>query len=279
MEATSAFHDSRRRAPITLWVEDRLTQMILEDLWQDPRISIETASGKHGVRYMMNATPREDRSWVLGLVDRDFDEDNYERWDTLQDGACFCLPAHEVENLLLDFPVLSELAGEPAAALENTARQAAEELLWWVVTKRLFWDLNRAINKDRPVHVPQTFGATSASAVVEYLEKTNYIENTAATLDDWTRERLLARVEQCAAEYRGALDSNAWKTCFPGKELIRRLRNRHRRLDSSGGTRDERDQELCRRVVRIMMKQNVVPEALSRLGEIIRRRLPASSGA
>src|SRR5688572_23512411 len=103
------------RAPLNVWVEDPLSHSVLTAHWQDPRINVVITQGKSGVRHMVRSNPDPDRYCVFGVVDRDFDDDNEIEWANV---GCriFHLPAHEFENLLLDFDVLAALAKGPTVA-------------------------------------------------------------------------------------------------------------------------------------------------------------------
>src|SRR4051812_30958548 len=94
------------RGKVKVWVEDWLTHSVLTELWHDADLGVIVADGKPAVHHMVRSAPRPLRSKVYGIVDRDFDEDNQKDWSR-PDCTVLRLPAHEFENLLLDFEVLS----------------------------------------------------------------------------------------------------------------------------------------------------------------------------
>ena len=78
--------------------------------------NVLVGDGKAGVTHMVKASPHG--LPVYGVVDRDFDDDNAVNW-TSPGCRVLRLPAHEIENLLLDFDVLASLSGsdpEPPAS-------------------------------------------------------------------------------------------------------------------------------------------------------------------
>ena len=110
-------------ASCTLWVEDELTRIVLSYFWDDDRIRVLNASGRPGVEHLVRAAPRSFVGKnVVGLVDRDFSQTRPGDWTSPEKYVLYT-PAHEFENLLLDFEVLSVLSGRDSAATIEAARR------------------------------------------------------------------------------------------------------------------------------------------------------------
>ena len=153
------------RAPVSVWVEDPLTYSVLTDVWHDPEINVVITQGKPGVVHMVRSNPNPDRYCVLGIVDRDFEDDNEARW---RDAACrvLRLPVHEFENLLLDFDVLAGLAkGSSAAEIRARGRARAVELCWWMVYKAVLRRMQQELGAGFPADVPEDGALLSAASV------------------------------------------------------------------------------------------------------------------
>jgi hypothetical protein len=268
------------RSPVNIWVEDDLTHSVLTEIWADLQINVIVACGKPSVCHMVLAAPRRHASRVFGLVDRDFDEDDEERWD-LPDRRLLRFPVHEFENLLLDFPLLSELAmGCPADQIRRQAQDRAQELIWWTACKVVLRQVRHDVADDflsDPPMPPAAREVRDRGSALRHLTDQDFWSSRRRALDNWMPDavdrRLLAEADRLQAD----LQSGAWVMTFSGKEILRHLRSHVRGLDRSperrpAPTQAERDEDLGKRLARLMRERQRVPEALVRIRQVVRQK-------
>ena len=266
------------RAPLSVWVEDPLSHSVLTALWQDPRINVVITHGKPGVRHMVRSNPDPARYCVFGVVDRDFDDDNEADWPS---AGCriFHLPAHELENLLLDFEVLAALAkGTSAAAIRAVARARAVQLRWWMVQKAVLREMQRELGAGFPGDAPTDAALLCAADVERRLRTSAYWTEHEAALKSWIEKtRLDDRIRALGEQTKADLDSDAWTQTFSGKEIFRHLRAHVRGLDEApirppNPSASERDLDLGKRIARQMKDMHRVPAKLMELRQIVRTK-------
>lgn len=265
------------RAPVNLWVEDPLTYYVLTDLFSDRDINVIITQGKPAVRYMVRSNPDPDRH-VFGLVDRDFDEDNEARW-LHPDCRVFHVPAHEFENLLLDFEVLATLAkGVSAAEIEALACKRAIELKWWMAHKAVVRTMQRELGAGFPVDAPADGALGSADDVERLLRESEYWTEHEAALRRWAQGTMLHdEVLAWGRRLQADLDADQWRFSFSGKEIFRYLRSYVRGLDEAPArppkpSAAERDINLGKRIARRMNEMGRVPAKLRDLHDVVRRK-------
>jgi hypothetical protein len=266
------------RAPLTVWVEDPLSHSVLTALWQDPRINVVITQGKPGVRHMVRSNPDPARYCVCGVVDRDFDDDNEADWPS---AGCriFHLPAHELENLLLDFEVLAALTkGVTAAAIRAAAHERAVKLRWWMVHKAVLREMQQELGAGFPGDAPTHGVLLSASDVERRLRTSAYWTDHEAALKSWVEKtRLDDRIRELGEQGKADLDGDAWTQSFSGKEIFRHLRSHVRGLDEApirppNPSAAERDLDLGKRIARQMKDMQRVPAKLMELRQIVRAK-------
>lgn len=161
------------RGRARLWVEDVLTRKLLETCWtSDPvgkQVAVQPAGGRGGVEAMLRAVREEGRRNEFGLVDRDF---GALRDGSLTAGPLSTTPGHEIENALLDFPVLATLCARPAEDVRLKARDIAEQLIPWMALRRVVREIKLGLpgtpEDPRPAEV------ASDDAALEWLRQSDY---------------------------------------------------------------------------------------------------------
>jgi hypothetical protein len=260
------------------WVEDPVTHDVLTDLWRDRSINVIISQGKPAVLYMVESNPDRDRYRVYGVVDRDFDDDSEARWER-PECTVFRVPAHELENLLLDFDVLAALAkGDTARQIEEQAHARAVDLKWWMAHKAVLRTLQEELGAGFPGDAPTNAALTSARDVEGLLRASSYWTEHDAALQRWTQGTTLHdEVEGWGRRLDADLAGDGWRLSFSGKEIFRHLRGHVRGLDEAplrppDPTPSERDLNLAKRVARQMRDMGRIPPVLTRLHQIVRTK-------
>lgn len=95
-------------AKYTLYVEDEITRRYLNGLQPNRRlVDVCVVGGRERVLGCLEDDFRSGVKSSLGVVDRDFDRLARSGWCSTSTGMnFFCLPAHEIENYLLDFEII-----------------------------------------------------------------------------------------------------------------------------------------------------------------------------
>lgn len=213
------------RGRARLWVEDVLTRKLLETCWtSDPvgkQVAVQPAGGRGGVEAMLRAVREEGRRNEFGLVDRDFGLEHSEpfaqwRWRST--------PCHEIENALLDFPVLATLCARPAEDVRLKARDIAERLIPWMALRRVVRKIKLGLpptpEDPKPAAVATEEAARGWLAAKEYpgtLEKAVRTDFTAPQVQKLLREEF--------ERTRQTWEKDEWVTDFSGKEIVARLRS------------------------------------------------------
>jgi hypothetical protein len=264
--------------PAHVWVEDPVTHYVLTELWHDRTINVIISQGKAAVLYMVRSNPDPDRYCVCGVVDRDFDADDEARWGH-PECRVFRVPAHELENLLLDFDVLAALAkGDSAGRIEEQAHARAVELKWWMVHKAVLRTLQEELGAGFPGDAPETELLSSAADVEGHLRASEYWREHAAVVQRWAQGPALHdEVERWDRHLSAELAGDGWRLSFSGKEIFRHLRGHVRGLDDAPArppdpTPSERDLNLAKRIARHMRNEGRIPPALARLHQVVRTK-------
>lgn len=267
------------RGRINVWVEDDLTLEVLTGMWHDPMLHVIAAGGSEAVRSMVRAAAnnRKLRDLVVGVIDRDFEADAPD-W-TAPDTRVFVLPAHEIENLLLDFEVLGAMTDKPADELRLLAHTYAQTQRWWAVGKLVLRALRKATSRGFPADPPE--GLRDAEAVAAWLDRQRYWQTHAEELAPWRdldhRRRAIAEFGDMMSQ---DLETEAWTFTFPGKEVLRHLRTHVPGLDRTPQRTQPspttRDLDLAKRITRHMVEVERVPGPLVDLRAQLRRRASPS---
>jgi hypothetical protein len=270
---TTTLHGLYRGA-LNVWVEDPMTHDVLTYLWRDPEINVLVTQGKPGVQLMVRSNPSP--YTVYGVVDRDFDDDNEAEWER-SECSVLRLPAHELENLLLDFEILASLSkGETAAGIRARAHARATELLWWMVCKAVLRELQEDLGRGFPGDPPSDL--RSAGDVERYVGASPYWAEHAGALDRWRASSLLhERVQERQHHFEQQLAGEGWTQSFSGKEILRHLRSTVPGLDEAPPrppkpSQAERDLNLGKRIARQMREKARIPSKLLELRRVLRKK-------
>lgn len=276
MANETAIMELYRLARINIWVEDELTRQTLYALWDDATIQVMNAGSEEGVKHMVNGTEAAVRGTVFGVVDRDFRQDNRQAWAD-SSTRIFRLPAHEVENLLLDFDALARVSGQVSSAdIALEAKKRARELLWWTACKGVLRSVVEdapGVPRDPPQPTAPGQGVDDEASAVAHLAAPEYWLGLGQHHARWPEKKLRSDVAQLAMTLEGGLQSDAWRLSFPGKELLRHLRSKVPGLDTatSRQNRTERDLDLGKRLAAELRADP--PQALVDLRAVLRQRV------
>jgi hypothetical protein len=258
---TAEFDQDLYLAPVTLWVEDHLTRIFLMELWQDPDIRARAAGGRDGVTYLVkNAPPSLRGKSIVGLVDCDFSPENVDRWRD-PETVILRTPAHEFENLLLDFEALARIAGQGSPdELKEKARSHAAQLLWWMTCKQILYEVYLAFTAKFPSPAPAPPAAEAPGdegAAADHLLSSQFWKEHRRLLDHrWTDADVRRRVRELGASYRAHLAGDDWLRSFSGKEILRFLRSHvpglRRAAGGTGLSATQHDEDLARKLARVM---------------------------
>ncbi|WP_437723364.1 hypothetical protein [Sorangium sp. So ce861] len=264
------------RGLLTVWVEDPVSHAVLTDVWGDPQINVLVSDGKPGVMHMVNASPREFH--VYGVVDRDFDDDNAANW-TSPGCRVLRLPAHEIENLLLDFEILASLSGsESATRIRTLAHDHAQKMRFWMVCCRVLWDMQRDLGKGFPERPPNPVGLHSLDEVKRYLERSVYWPEHDSAWQRWRQGHVRSPwIEAACDDFQKQLDGDEWIRSFSGKEIFHFLRSKVPGLDLAPARAprpkpSDRDLNLAKKIARKMRELDRIPPVLVELRQVLRNK-------
>lgn len=261
------------RAPLSVWVEDQLTHDVLTQLWANAQINVLVTGGTQGVHHMIRSLPARVRRKVYGVVDRDFDEDNQARW-LLEDCKILRIPAHELENLLLDFEILSVLSGvESAAQIEQRAKAHAEKLLFFMATKAVLRQMQADLGSEFPTDPSPA--PDSMETAAQYLDQVSYWQRHESEWTKWRTPALReAALESEVKRLSTDLQTQSWLQTFSGKELFRYLRSNVAKLDTApvrppNPSPTDRDVTLANRIATKMIELQRIPPVITELRRVL----------
>ena len=280
-----------RPTAIDLWVEDAFTRTYLKELWDDPRISFHVAGDAAGVAVMARQAEKEQFPAVYGVIDRDFGPTNRDRWfNPGPTSRLFRLPAHEVENYLLD-PNALHHAGTVAAGdgfkldpagIDGVLKERADELAWWAACGAVMADLSRLITAGFPGEPPKPPPAAAAPVsdrnhARDHICDSDWFRDLGTRADPFDEpDEIEARLDQKHDEYAAALSSDEWRQSLPGKELLKHVIGRVWPVPAV--TAAVRAADLAQTVAS-WQQLNAAPTALTDLHQAIRERFDAELGA
>lgn len=215
--------DAFFQADLLLLVEDARTRVVLGECWSSgaarPSVVVRAVGGGSAVRALVQAAREQGRRTVFGLRDADFG--GLGAFD--QRGPDFRLPVHELENLLLDFEVLSSLAsGAAAREIEDAAHRKAETMVPWMATCRVLREL-RTDHPPFPEH-PSVAAMATPDLALSHLRSLRYGESLRRNVvQKWTDEHLQTLLGQYLKDYARELADGRWVQTFAGKEIFEHL--------------------------------------------------------
>ena len=262
-------------AKYTLYVEDEITRRYLNALESNRKlVDVRVVGGCERVIGCLEDDFRSGVNNTFGIVDRDFDRQAKSGWCSTGAGMpFFCLPAHEIENYLLDFDIIAKFRcpgidpQKPASHWQSIARTIAEGYLYSIVYNQILADVRREYLADYPSHLKLSSSPArgyTASLAGEKIASEAELVNKLKT-NDWLStaanrsgrlfapEALEQRVSEDIAYYRGLLGGADWVRAFPGKEMFRAITN-------SMSMSDVQWLDLARFVAEIQREQSKVPQ-------------------
>lgn len=214
-------------APIILWVEDLVTSVYLEAVWQhDRRFQLYVGGGHEVLAAVVEDARRSGRSHVYGLRDRDFGPTNRHRWQQL-DVSTFVLETFEVECFLLDPPALANCmintAGRDEEWISDHLHEQARASLWWMACRKVIAELREARQAEFPSH-PKRGAVSSRVQAEKVLLDNDWVRLTVPGLPDRIDEqRLRDALHEAHEHYAALLDRGAWTAACSGKEIVHEL--------------------------------------------------------
>lgn len=265
-----------------VYVEDRVTQIYLSNL-QPNRSLVQfiIVGGRNRVLGCLEDDFRNNVELTLGVTDRDFDRNAKLGWCITDVGReYYCLPAHEIENYLLDFEAIESFRcpgvnpQKPASHWLEIAKKIASGYLYSVVYNQVLSDLQREYSKNYPRHLPLSCGPgadygimlnavnieTETELVVKLLGETWFAHAAQRFESLFSSESLKERVSQAVEYYKSILDRKGydWVYAFPGKEMYKAIAN-------SMSLTDSYSEDLTKYIARTQMANNTVPSDIQDL--------------
>ena len=215
------------RRPINVWVEDSLTSEYLQELWREPRALLLIAGATGSVKPAVQDAARNGASNVFGIVDRDFENTNRQRWENAQ-LRCFVVPAHEMENYLLDEYALAgcDLNNRSRSAVDILARMRdrAKGLLLWMAVCHTLKRVRRYCLDDYPQR-PSATKISTLNEAWQFIEQSPWFQSFSTRAADIAAP---ATVRGWLSDAFASLDhdlaTDDWKQTFSGKEILRDIR-------------------------------------------------------
>jgi len=267
------------RGVINLWVEDSLTSEYLSTLWSDPDVRFLVGGGNEGVQVVVKDAEEAGFPNVFGLTDRDFRPSNKLGWnDPKKTFRTFVLPAHEIENYLLDPVALSKSLfnnrGLDSAAIQSLLEGAASRLCWWAACREVLAELRYRFRADfipdPPCKLESQGDAKNHICGSPWFTKlgTEVARTTPADVD-----QLLADGYAIA---QSQLQDGTWREQFAGKEIFRDIGSRicdRTSLHGYNPTKSEFDVALAKQLAKAQIDSSSVPSDLTDLREALRLRI------
>ena len=119
----------------------------------DADIAFLIGGGNEGVQAIVNDAEEAGYPNVFAVIDRDFRESNKASWiNPGKTSRRFILPAHEIENYLLDADALAasrfNTMGKTAVEINKMMATAASRLCWWAACRDVVAELRRRFRQD-----------------------------------------------------------------------------------------------------------------------------------
>lgn len=222
-----------------LLVEDPLTAVVLRECWSgDPRsrkIAVRAVGGRESVERLVQAAREEGRSTVFGFVDRDFGEPR-------TGPLVFSTDRHEIENELLDTPVIAALSSKAPTEIDQVLSNAAQSLTEWMGVRYLL-QARKQLRPSFPadptrLHASVAWVESTADAYCKSVKEHSRVEIPSEWKDSFQRTYLPRAQRECG--------DGSWRDHFSGKELFAALVSR---LSGSGfvGTLEDRARAIAAR--------------------------------
>lgn len=265
-----------------VYVEDKVTQIYLSNL-QPNRSLVQfiIVGGRNRVFGCLEDDFRNNVGLSLGVTDRDFDRNAKLGWCITDVGReYYCLPAHEIENYLLDFEAIESFRcpgvnpQKPASHWLEIAKKIANDYLYSVVYNQVLSDLQREHSRNYPKHLSLScgpgadYGITlngvkieTEKELVEKVRGETWFANAAQGFESlFGPKSLEERVIQAVGYYKSILGCNGcgWVYEFPGKEMYKAITN-------SMSLTDSYSEDLAKYIARKQKANNTIPTDIQNL--------------
>ncbi|MHB8417083.1 MAG: hypothetical protein ACYDCL_03340 [Myxococcales bacterium] len=260
-----------KNKPLILWVEDELTKLYLDALWQDPDVGFLIAGGWENIRAVVHGSRREARH-VFGLRDRDFSDTNRSSW--ANEGVVVLVSeSFEIENFLLDETALAgcalNTAGLDATTLLREMEQAAARLPWWMAARSTINWLRDTVLGDFVPHPAWTAVGDRTAALASILSSSWWTAAVPRLAPALQAGRVEEELDRAHARYDASLTNGTWKGDFSGKEIWRQV---WRRLWAHNST-DGAELDTAKAVAAAQHEISRVPEELRELRSTLRGKV------
>jgi len=259
---------------IVVWVEDELSRAYLKELWDDGEIGFLVSGGGESLLAVVHAAQQQRIGNIFGVRDRDFRESNYAKWtDPTRNVKVFTLPAHEIENYLLDSDAL-------AACPENTGKRTqteigasmqghAEVLMPWMACRRAIQKLRDLFIADFPAH-PTIQQVENQQDAENYILNTYWYQQLSERVASVTRSHVDSLVQSAHTKMQEYLNSGEWRVEFSGKEIFKGIRGW---VHTAGGKGLSADVELAQSIAAWQRDKRRVPPHLNNLRSALRAKV------
>jgi hypothetical protein len=261
-----------RQNLINVWVEDAFTRQYLRELWDDNRFRFLVAGGSEGVKSLCDHARTNDYPGVYGIVDRDFNEDNYAQWrNPSRESRRYILPAHEIENYLLDVEALARSEGnrrgKSAVEIEHHMRSNAEKYIWRFACIAALARLRHRVLDGFPTRPGEDKVADRQKAVKYVLDQT-WLRRMVNDETRITPGAVEADLDECHSHLANSLSDGSWLREFPGKEIFNHVRSL---------IGEDRPDDVAKLVARWQRENSRIPPVLEELKTIMVERVFGSS--
>jgi hypothetical protein len=242
--------------------------------------------GNEGVRAIANDAQKNDFSNVFALVDRDFRTTNKPDWmNPNKTFRTFILPAHEVENYMLDSRALVAIRintlKKTETEIDAMIISAASRLHWWVACRRVVAELRERF-RGGFIQDPTCPPVDSEAAAQNHICKSPWFSKLATEIQRTTVADIHKRLSAAHTDAAAALSDGSWKTEFAGKEIIHDVGSRicdRQVIPTYNPTAAEFDEDLAKEVGAWQRVNGAVPQDLADLLAALRARIARGSSS
>ena len=256
-----------------------VTRTYLAEVWADLSVAFLIGGGNEGVSAVLIDVQEAGFPNVFGVIDRDFRQSNRPDWFTAgKSFRRFILPAHEIENYLLDASALSisrlnNLKSTPQE-IDEMMRTAAGRLCWWTACREVVAELSNAVSRNRQTQsfrrsIPRE-AAQHHICDSEWFRKLGQ-EIVRSTIEDIHRE--LANAHGAAVQ---SLADGRWRIEFAGKEIFRDVGSRicdRTQLANRNPSSADFDQDLAQEIASWQKRNGAVPADVADLLRALKLRM------
>lgn len=260
-------------APIILWVEDELTKIYLNEVWNAPTIGILVGGGHEIISAVVEDAKRRGRDFVFGLRDRDFGPTNRPRWND-PTTKMFTLETFEVECFLLDPQSIAacdlNTSTRADPEIQQKILQIAQDFDWWMACRHVISNLREARQTDFPSH-PKPQQINNQQDAQAFLLNSPWITTTVPLLSTQiAASKIQSDLQANQTFYQNQIQANNF-CALSGKEIYNQIitwiwtkRRPKRNLDIT----------LAKSIAAAQITHNAIPKELEELRNALLARLP-----